>query len=144
MTFPQFPREVVRIMGREMSNMKHTIRTHFRARHESTAARQACRNWIAEFRRVDNGCGYSIALKMVVAAAARKAEEEAALVKAESLRKAGKLQVLLVQAGMPLVRVAGGSLHELREDVFDAAANTARFGQYEAAMMGGEPYAAWN
>lgn len=63
--------------------------------------------------------------------AARKIEAEivaAALVKAESLRKAGKLQVLLVQAGMPLVRVAGGSLHELREDVFDAAANTVRFG----------------
>jgi len=64
--------------------------------------------------------------------------------KAATLRRAGKFQMLLVAADMPLVRLGGNSLHELREDVFDAASNMVRFGQYDAAMMGGEPFAIWN
>lgn len=58
------------------------------------------------------------------------------------------LNVLHIKAGVPLVSHGGKSLHELREDVFDAARNSSRnapsFDIYAAAMMGGEPYAVWN
>lgn len=59
------------------------------------------------------------------------------------------LCVLTVLAELPLVRVGGDSLHELREDVFDAARNANcrarafRFDTYASALMGGEPYALW-
>lgn len=60
------------------------------------------------------------------------------------------LNVMLIIADMPLVRVDGNSLHELREDVFDAAfesiccAGAFPFDTYAAAMSGGEPYAKWD
>ncbi len=79
--------------------------------------------------------------------AARKVimdEKAVVAAKADGLRRAGKLQTLLVEAGIPLVRVGGGSLHELREDVYDSANNTVRFNNYDACMMGGEPFAIWS
>lgn len=78
---------------------------------------------------------------------ARVAESEAAAELAKTVKKmrsAGKHVALIVSANLPLVRVGGNSLHELREDIFDNAANTARFNQYDACMMGGEPFANWN
>lgn len=62
----------------------------------------------------------------------------------KEMRRAGKFAVMLIEAEMPLVRIGGSSLHELREDIFDNAANTARVNQYDACMMGGEPFAVWN
>lgn len=78
---------------------------------------------------------------------ARLAESEAAAELAKTVKKmrqAGKHAALIVSAELPLVRVGGSSLHELREDIFDNAANTARVNQYDACMMGGEPFAVWN
>lgn len=69
----------------------------------------------------------------------------------DDMRHEGKLAALLVNAKMNLVRVGGDSLHELREDAFDAAHNSiGRVGlhgsnaTYAVALMGGEPYAIWN
>lgn len=59
------------------------------------------------------------------------------------------LNVLVVLAAQPLVRVGGNGLSELREDVFDAAFNAnCRAGvggvdTYATAMSGGEPYSVW-
>ncbi len=94
----------------------------------------------------------SLEARSMVAArqAARLAEfnasmERDALVK--RLRRAGKLQVLNLDAGNPLVR-ASRCYNEIREDVYDAARNSSRsapsFCTFEAALMGGEPYADWN
>lgn len=85
---------------------------------------------------------------------ARQAEAAVQTAKAaavKAMRRAGALQVLLLDAGMPLVRTGGNSLHELREEMYDAMRNAnGRAGVhdicavYESAMMGGEPYAVWN
>lgn len=61
------------------------------------------------------------------------------------------IPVLILDAGLSLVGVGGGSLHELREDVYDNANRAnGRAGcqgieaNYAASMMGGEPYAFWH
>ena len=60
------------------------------------------------------------------------------------------IQVLMVKVGAPLVLLGGGSLHELREDAYDAARATngranvhSIEATYDTALMGGEPYAEW-
>lgn len=57
------------------------------------------------------------------------------------------INVLHMEAAMPLVTVGGKALQDLREDVFDAARNSSRnapsFDTYTAALMGGEPFAIW-
>lgn len=62
------------------------------------------------------------------------------------------LIVMMVSVGLPLVSFGGGSLHELREDVYDAARASNFRGAlltdidstYMSAMMGGVPYDVWN
>lgn len=82
---------------------------------------------------------------------AQGTEQAATAAKARKLCIAGQFQVLLLECGLPLVRVGGAALEDLREDVYDAATNSnGRAGVrdissvYMSAMMGGEPYAIWN
>jgi CheY-like chemotaxis protein len=86
---------------------------------------------------------------------AGKASAQQAVALAErikNLQHAGRIQVLLLDARMPFVRVGGDALRDLREDVYDATNNTnGRVGliqdssaTYAFALMGGEPYAVWN
>lgn len=65
MTYPAYPREVVRIMGRQMANLKQTVGYHFKRRHQLPHTPGHVRMWIEEYRRVDAGSGYSIALAMI-------------------------------------------------------------------------------
>jgi hypothetical protein len=59
------------------------------------------------------------------------------------------INVLMVEAGFPLVEVAGKGLDTLREDFYDqgAGAFTSRppaiVSAYDIALSGGEPYATW-
>jgi len=77
---------------------------------------------------------------------AERAENLARAAKVAQLAAAGRTLRLRTAADMPLVSVA--RTFELREDVFDAARNASlcglRFDNYEAAMMGGEPYSVWH
>jgi hypothetical protein len=56
----------------------------------------------------------------------------------------------LVDAGFPLVRLAGARIDTLREDVYDNARDVSACAKadvvsvYDIALCGGEPYAAWN
>lgn len=93
----------------------------------------------------------ALATERMAARAAAEAIKAAKTAKAKELRSQGAFQVLLLEAGMPLVRTGGNGLRNLREDVFDAASNTnGRAGlygisaTYDTAMMGGEPFAVWN
>lgn len=88
------------------------------------------------------------------AAQARRQERAVAEARAKQLkqmRKDGELMALRVECGYPLVRAAGDSLHELREDFYDhARAVNHRAGiegiaaTYATATMGGDPFADWN
>jgi hypothetical protein len=67
-------------------------------------------------------------------------------------RKATPKSLLLLDAGFPLVEVAGKRLDTLREDFYDNAVNlmnnsrkpTPIVSPYDIALSGGEPYAVWN
>lgn len=80
------------------------------------------------------------------------AEQAANAAKLKAMRDAGAFQALLVMAGMPMVRVGGNGLRNLREDVYDAMNNVNGHAglvqdigaTYDSAMMGGEPFAIWN
>lgn len=80
---------------------------------------------------------------------ARRAEESRLMGLLE-VRNEGKRLALRIVAGMPLVRVGGNALKDLREDCFDhaRAANGPVLGgtcdTYATALMGGEPFARWN
>lgn len=84
------------------------------------------------------------------AALARIAAGAARAKHRKEMRDAGRFQALLAMAGMSMVRTGGAALRDLREDCYDAAraingkANTSIEATYDTAMMGGEPYAAWN
>lgn len=60
------------------------------------------------------------------------------------------VNVLALQAGFPLVAVAGGALGVLREDFYDQGAGAfmarpaAIVSAYDVALSGGEPYGLWN
>lgn len=81
--------------------------------------------------------------------ATHRAEESRRLALLE-VRAEGRLLALRVTANMPLVRVGGNALKDLREDCFDQAraANGPVLGDtcstYATALMGGEPFARWN
>lgn len=80
--------------------------------------------------------------------AARRAEESRLMGLLE-MRADGRLLALRIVANMPLVRVGGNALKDLREDCFDhaRAVNGPGAGScdaYATAMMGGEPFARWN
>ena len=65
-------------------------------------------------------------------------------------RKAPAMNLLLVDAGFPLVRLAGACIDTLREDIYDNARDVSACAKadivsvYDIALCGGEPYAAWN
>jgi len=91
------------------------------------------------------------ALERIAARHANAVAAVAVAVKVKKLRNDGRFQVMLLAAGMPLVRCGGDALRDLREDVFDSANRTnARAGVhgiseiYASALMGGEPFAIWN
>lgn len=70
MTYPAYPHEVVRIMGREMASIKRTVGHHFSKRHDGTRAERSARktatqHWIAAYRKTDNASAYSKALAMI-------------------------------------------------------------------------------
>lgn len=65
-------------------------------------------------------------------------------------RKAPTMNLLLVDAGFPLVRLAGARIDTLREDFYDNARDVSARAKadlvsvYDVALSGGEPYASWN
>ena len=65
-------------------------------------------------------------------------------------QKSPPLNVLILEAGFPLVQVDGKRLDTLREDFFDQGAGAysknppAIVSAYDIALCGGEPYSNWS
>lgn len=60
----QYPENRVSIMRGQMNQIRRTIAHHFARRHDGRG-KQPARNWIAEYRRLDNASGYSAALSQI-------------------------------------------------------------------------------
>ena len=60
-----YPKNVLRVMYPQMSQLRQIVGYHFKRRHESELRKRAVKNWVKAFREADKASGFSIALRQV-------------------------------------------------------------------------------